>query len=30
MTQALEAARQELENRLNAATRRAYEIVDQP
>jgi hypothetical protein len=26
---ALEAARQELENRLNAATRRAYEIVDQ-
>jgi len=26
----LEAARQELENRLNAATRRAYEIVDQP
>jgi lysophospholipid acyltransferase (LPLAT)-like uncharacterized protein len=27
---ALEAARQELENRLNAATRRAYEIVDQP
>jgi lysophospholipid acyltransferase (LPLAT)-like uncharacterized protein len=25
----LEAARQELENRLNAATRRAYEIVDQ-
>jgi lysophospholipid acyltransferase (LPLAT)-like uncharacterized protein len=27
---ALEAARQELENRLNAATRRAYEIVDRP
>ena len=27
---ALEAARQELENRLNAATHRAYEIVDQP
>ena len=27
---ALEAARLELENRLNAATRRAYEIVDQP
>jgi lysophospholipid acyltransferase (LPLAT)-like uncharacterized protein len=27
---ALEVARQELENRLNAATRRAYEIVDQP
>ena len=26
----LEAARRELENRLNAATRRAYEIVDQP
>ena len=26
----LEVARQELENRLNAATRRAYEIVDQP
>jgi lysophospholipid acyltransferase (LPLAT)-like uncharacterized protein len=27
---ALEAARAELESRLNAATRRAYEIVDQP
>ena len=27
---ALEAARQELENRLNAATARAYEIVDRP
>jgi lysophospholipid acyltransferase (LPLAT)-like uncharacterized protein len=27
---ALEAARQELENRLNSATRRAYEIVDRP
>jgi lysophospholipid acyltransferase (LPLAT)-like uncharacterized protein len=27
---ALEAARQELENRLNAATARAYEIVDHP
>ena len=26
----LEAARRELENRLNTATRRAYEIVDQP
>ena len=28
--QALEAARQLLEDRLNAATRRAYELVDQP
>ena len=30
MMRALEAARQLLEDRLNAATQRAYELVDRP